>query len=301
MVAQGGGRSARWRRRRAIGSFDPQLLFDDLLDGLRVGLALAGLHDLTDEPAGERGLGLRLFDLVGIGGDHLVDHGLDRAGIGDLLHAARLDDLGGYAALGPDDLEELLADLRCGPAHGGCIGLEEAPVQAPRQVLVIERRGGTLIRLKDFAEIGIGDVALVGGKNASLGVLVRELTPLGVRVPGGFAVTAGIGIDEHVNRFEAEHDDYSAILLKALADRLVTALGERLGDLHKNPRQSGAFTVLKAAEVPSVLIELGFLSNPDDRQNLIKAEWRAEAQLAIRDALTSWAVADAAEAELLRR
>ncbi len=43
---------------------------------------------------------------------------------------------------------------------------------------------------------------------------------------GGFAVTAGIGIDEHVERFEAEHDDYSAILLKALADRLAEATAE---------------------------------------------------------------------------
>jgi 5-methyltetrahydrofolate--homocysteine methyltransferase len=45
---------------------------------------------------------------------------------------------------------------------------------------------------------------------------------------GAFAVTAGIGIDEHVKRFEAEHDDYSAILLKALADRLAEALAEWL-------------------------------------------------------------------------
>ena len=45
---------------------------------------------------------------------------------------------------------------------------------------------------------------------------------------GGFAVTAGIGIDEHVARFEAQHDDYSAILLKALADRLAEAFAERL-------------------------------------------------------------------------
>jgi 5-methyltetrahydrofolate--homocysteine methyltransferase len=45
---------------------------------------------------------------------------------------------------------------------------------------------------------------------------------------GAFAVTAGIGIDEHVARFEAAHDDYSAILLKALADRLAEALAEWL-------------------------------------------------------------------------
>ncbi|WP_081672091.1 methionine synthase [Lysobacter sp. HA18] len=45
---------------------------------------------------------------------------------------------------------------------------------------------------------------------------------------GAFAVTAGLGIEEHVARFEADHDDYNAILLKALADRLAEALAERL-------------------------------------------------------------------------
>ena len=45
---------------------------------------------------------------------------------------------------------------------------------------------------------------------------------------GAFAVTAGIGIDEHVARFEREYDDYSAIMLKALADRLAEAFAERL-------------------------------------------------------------------------
>ncbi len=45
---------------------------------------------------------------------------------------------------------------------------------------------------------------------------------------GLFAVTAGIGLDEHVQRFEAQHDDYSAIMLKALADRLAEAFAERL-------------------------------------------------------------------------
>lgn len=45
---------------------------------------------------------------------------------------------------------------------------------------------------------------------------------------GAFAVTAGLGIDEHIKRFEADHDDYSSILLKALADRLAEAFAERL-------------------------------------------------------------------------
>ena len=45
---------------------------------------------------------------------------------------------------------------------------------------------------------------------------------------GGFVVTTGIGIDEHIQRFEQNHDDYSSIMLKALADRLAEALAEYL-------------------------------------------------------------------------
>ncbi|MFK2879393.1 methionine synthase [Rhodanobacter hydrolyticus] len=45
---------------------------------------------------------------------------------------------------------------------------------------------------------------------------------------GGFAVTAGLGIEPHLARFHAEHDDYSAITLKALADRLAEAFAERM-------------------------------------------------------------------------
>ena len=45
---------------------------------------------------------------------------------------------------------------------------------------------------------------------------------------GGFVVTAGLGIEEHIARFEADHDDYNAILLKSLADRLAEALAERM-------------------------------------------------------------------------
>lgn len=45
---------------------------------------------------------------------------------------------------------------------------------------------------------------------------------------GAFAVTTGIGIEEHVKRFEAANDDYNAIMLKALADRLAEAFAERM-------------------------------------------------------------------------
>ncbi|HHJ21135.1 MAG TPA: methionine synthase, partial [Gammaproteobacteria bacterium] len=51
---------------------------------------------------------------------------------------------------------------------------------------------------------------------------------------GAFAVTAGVGIEAHKARFVADHDDYNAILLEALADRLAEAFAERL---HQRMRQ----------------------------------------------------------------
>ena len=48
---------------------------------------------------------------------------------------------------------------------------------------------------------------------------------------GGFAVTTGHGVDERVKRFEDKQDDYSAILLKALADRLAEAFAEKLHEV----------------------------------------------------------------------
>lgn len=55
---------------------------------------------------------------------------------------------------------------------------------------------------------------------------------------GAFAITSGTGCEEHVARFEAAHDDYSAILLKALADRLAEAFAEYL---HRQVRYEWGF------------------------------------------------------------
>lgn len=86
-----------------------------------------------------------------------------------------------------------------------------------------------------------------------------------------------------------------------LADALVKGLSENIGTLHKRPRLEASFSVLKAADIPSVLIELGFMSSTSDLRNLQSADWRASAAAGIRDALRAWAAADAAEAGLLRQ
>jgi 5-methyltetrahydrofolate--homocysteine methyltransferase len=82
---------------------------------------------------------------------------------------------------------------------------------------------------------------------------------------GGFVVTTGIGIDEHVKRFEAEHDDYSAIMLKALADRLAEAFAEHMHDRVRHINwgyESGDWT-------PSI----GLKNKSFDNENLVKEKY----------------------------
>ena len=61
---------------------------------------------------------------------------------------------------------------------------------------------------------------------------------------GAFAVTSGHGVDELVRRFEAEHDDYSAIIVKALADRFAEAFAEYL---HAQARRDFGYGASRAA------------------------------------------------------
>ncbi len=97
-----------------------------------------------------------------------------------------------------------------------------------------------------------------------------------------------------------DHDDVIATVLLDMArteteprtERLANALVDGLQksiDMYKRPRMEAGFSVLKSADVPSVLLELGFLSSPQDRANLVDANWRNSAAQAIRDALTAWA------------
>jgi len=75
-----------------------------------------------------------------------------------------------------------------------------------------------------FSDIGIGDVPSVGGKTASLGEMVRELGPKGIKVPGGFAITA------EAYRFilkETELEPKIRGLLTGLDLRDVAELGRR--------------------------------------------------------------------------
>ncbi|MFA7633393.1 MAG: methionine synthase [Thiohalomonadaceae bacterium] len=72
---------------------------------------------------------------------------------------------------------------------------------------------------------------------------------------GAFAVTAGLGIEKHIQRFEQANDDYHAILLKSLADRLAEAFAEQMHDrvrqLNWGYEGSAGWTPQKAIEDPN--------------------------------------------------
>ena len=88
---------------------------------------------------------------------------------------------------------------------------------------------------------------------------------------------------------------------RALAEALVEGIDAAGLRLHRRPIQSGAFTVLRAVDMPSVLVELGFMSNPRDLANLQDPSWTAQMVEALADALEHWHLQDQAIAPLRLR
>ena len=74
--------------------------------------------------------------------------------------------------------------------------------------------------------------------NRSLADFIAPKSSLVPDYIGAFAVTTGIGVDALVKEYEAKHDDYSAIIVKALADRLAEAFAEKL---HKQVREEWGY------------------------------------------------------------
>jgi 5-methyltetrahydrofolate--homocysteine methyltransferase len=85
--------------------------------------------------------------------------------------------------------------------------------------------------------------------------LADFIAPVESGVPdylGMFAVTAGIGADELVRRFEQDHDDYNAIMVKALADRLAEAFAEHL---HAQARKDWGYGASEHLSVGELMAE----------------------------------------------
>ena len=111
----------------------------------------------------------------------------------------------------------------------------------------------------------------------------------------------------------AGQDDLVATILMDMARaetaprtmRLAGALAEAMTSadlkMHRIPLQSAGFSVLKSPDIPSVLIELGFLSSARDLARLTDEKWRARMAVAIRDGVMIWTQEDAALKGLRRK
>ncbi|MFD1508803.1 N-acetylmuramoyl-L-alanine amidase [Lacimonas salitolerans] len=86
-----------------------------------------------------------------------------------------------------------------------------------------------------------------------------------------------------------------------LANALVVGMQDAGGPVNNRPLRRGAFSVLKAADIPSVLIEVGFLSSPRDAANLKDPDWRRGMAQGIAAGLQAWAQDDIARAGLRRQ
>ena len=74
-----------------------------------------------------------------------------------------------------------------------------------------------------------------------------------------------------------------------LAQAIVASLGEGLELLRTRPMRQANFRVLKAPDLPSILLELGFLNSKRDQKRLSDPEWRKSAARAVVDGIEGWA------------
>lgn len=86
-----------------------------------------------------------------------------------------------------------------------------------------------------------------------------------------------------------------------LSQALVAGMAQTGGPMNRRPLRAAGFSVLKAADIPSVLIEIGFMSSPRDLDNLKDPNWRASMAQGIRNGLEDWRRIDAARRPLVRQ
>ena len=104
----------------------------------------------------------------------------------------------------------------------------------------------------------------------------------GIEIADEQAEVADILID----LIRRETHTFSMRFARSLVGELSTTVG-----LINNPHRSAGFKVLKAPDVPSVLLELGYMSNAKDEQQLLSVEWRSKAAASIASAVEHFASA----------
>lgn len=155
--------------------------------------------------------------------------------------------------------------------------------------------------------------ALAEGAGAASGVTLYTLSPgaedqatetlterhEGADLLGGVDLS-GAGDDVTVALLQLARQD-NAPRSEALGKVFIQAFQSSGLAVNARPLRQADLSVLKAAGMPSVLIELGFLSSDEDLERLTSEEWQANASLAMRDAILLWSDEDRLLGEGFRR
>ena len=88
---------------------------------------------------------------------------------------------------------------------------------------------------------------------------------------------------------------------EALAASVVRGLQSEKVKMYRRPLQSAGFSVLKSADIPSILVEVGYLSSPKDAANITNPDWRAKAARGIMNGIRAWRNQDEAQRALVRQ
>ena len=88
---------------------------------------------------------------------------------------------------------------------------------------------------------------------------------------------------------------------ESLAASVVRGLQSEKVKMYRRPLQSAGFSVLKSANIPSILVEVGYLSSPKDAANITNPEWRATAARGIMNGIRAWRNQDEARRALVRQ
>ena len=87
---------------------------------------------------------------------------------------------------------------------------------------------------------------------------------------------------------------------EAVASFILKVFKEKITELSSQPLRYAAFSVLKSPDIPSILIEAGFMSTSSDLQNLTTKKWRREFADSLTEAISRWYVRDKENKVLLR-
>ena len=237
----------------------------------------------------------------------------------------------------PDDAPTVIV---IDPGHGGVDpGAERGKVQEKNLMLTFAREiRDTLRRSGDFEVILTRDsdvfvslegrVALAHEVQADVFISLHADVIQKGHAHGATVYTLSRDASDAASQYLAERHDRTSVLVgidlsgtddlianvlldlarqetaprsQRLAEAMVLGMKGTVGKLNNKPYRQGAFSVLKAADIPSVLIEVGFMSSDRDLANLQDQTWRTKLAEGIRDGLQAWVIADKAAHALSRQ